>query len=161
MGTTFDDADGTAVLSCPGVRSMIRRMSILPASASTEGLSSVASPSRRHNSSLTARHWSMLPRVRCIFLRVRRLAVQMTMWLCRWFLSRCVETTYRYSPPVIASANAMPISCTRSGVTFSSGANECFRCSASTLPSRMPFAHDSRSRIMGPASFPASCRSPL
>lgn len=61
MGTTFDDADGTAVLSCPGVRSMIRRMSILPASASTEGLSSVASPSRRHNSSLTARHWSMLP----------------------------------------------------------------------------------------------------
>ena len=81
MGTTFDDADGTAVLSCPGVRSMIRRMSILPASASTEGLSSVASPSRRHNSSLTARHWSMLPRVRCIFLRVRRLAVQMTMWL--------------------------------------------------------------------------------
>ena len=29
MGTTFDDADGTAALSCPGVRSMIRRIFML------------------------------------------------------------------------------------------------------------------------------------
>ena len=81
--TVFGGMAGVLAASSPGVRSMTRGMSTRPDSTSTAGLRRVVRPSRRHSSSLIARHWSMLLRVSRIFLRVRRLAAQMTMWLCK------------------------------------------------------------------------------
>lgn len=66
-----------------GVRNIISRISVRFTAASTLGFSNTVRPSRRHSSSLIARHWSMLLRVRRIFLPVLRFAEQMTMWLCR------------------------------------------------------------------------------
>ena len=68
---------------CPGVRRIVPRISTRSTAASTAGFFSTLSPSRRHSSSLIARHWSMLLRVRRIFLPDLRFAAQMTMWLCK------------------------------------------------------------------------------
>ena len=95
---------------------------ILRVCSSTTGLNTTLSPSRRHISSLTARHWSMMSlgssAFRCFPYWE---AAHTMMWSCRWCRSVCVATTNLYSPPVILRVNSTPSSCTRSGVTGSSG----------------------------------------
>ena len=66
---------------------------ILRVCSSTTGLNTTLSPSRRHISSLTARHWSMMSlgssAFRCFPYRD---AAHTMMWSCRWCRSVCVAT---------------------------------------------------------------------
>ena len=126
---------------------------ILRVCSSTTGLNTTLSPSRRHISSLTARHCSMMSlgssAFRCFPYRE---AAHTMMWSCRWCRSVCVATTNLYSSLVMRCANSTPSSCTFSGVTGSSGLKLSLMWYARRLFFRMPLGEFSLSSSIGSVS---------